>query len=716
MQVVILAGGEGSRLRPLTADTPKPLVRLLGVPVIERLTALLFKCGFREATVADWYLADKLEKSLGSLSNGVKLRYVREDVPLGTAGCVRRAWDVEDDVLVVSGDSVCEFDFSRIAGYFEKTNADVVIVTHRVADPREYGLVTAGSDGRITGFIEKPGYDSCLTDVANTGTYVISREIIKRIPQDERVDFASDVFPALIAEGKRLYSFTEGGIWHDIGDIPAFLRCQDELLELEKRDNLIIGGELVDNSAVIGGSVIERGVSIARDCRVQDSCVMAGASLAEGCTLSRCVVAENASIGRGCMIGAMCALGSGCVIGSAATVEPGVRIASGAVIPPGTRVRYDVTGEGCAALDFGDCGEAAGIGGDAVSMVNLGCAIASGLDISQITIGCQNGVGWAECIAIGLRECGASVYMLENASFAETVMAARSVGTRYCIYSDGQIRLIRSDRIELSRSEERKIEQAFNRGGFRKLGGEIPPAINAEAVSAVYRRKLAEAFPRSAPLNVSIKTDCKEISRQFASATNGCSFSGREDAEFIVFRDRKTVSCKIDGKRIAPQTLLILACKSKIALDGDRELYLDRNAPLACETAAAELGGRVIRVGPADDMELSQFCFDPLFLIAQVLRLCHETQKSLGELIAELPEIVYTDRVIDTDAPLPKLLAEDFGGLDRNGRIVLESEGAKAFIRPAKSGKSLMVYLESVSQEAANQLCGEILGRLGLGG
>ena len=143
MQVVILAGGEGSRLRPLTADTPKPLVRLLGVPVIERLTALLFKCGFREATVADWYLADKLEKSLGSLSNGVKLRYVREDVPLGTAGCVRRAWDGEDDVLVVSGDSVCGFDFSRIAGYFEKTKADVVIVTHRVADPREYGLVTA---------------------------------------------------------------------------------------------------------------------------------------------------------------------------------------------------------------------------------------------------------------------------------------------------------------------------------------------------------------------------------------------------------------------------------------------------------------------------------------------------------------------------------------------------------------------------------------------
>lgn len=294
MQIVILAGGEGSRLRPLTSRTPKPMVRMLGVPVIERLLSLLFKNGFKKATIADFYLADKLEHDLGSFSCGIELEYMREDLPLGTAGCVRRAWNGEDDVLVVSGDSVCDFDFKEICRFHKKKSADVTIVTHRVADPREYGLVTADEKGRVIGFLEKPGYDSCLTDVANTGTYIISAGILSLIPKEEKLDFAKDIFPDLLADERRIFSFPEDGIWHDIGDISSLLKCQRQLLQAEGKERLILKGAEADGSAAIGAeTVVEQGAYIGADCRLQGALIMSNSSVGEGCSFKNCVIGEN---------------------------------------------------------------------------------------------------------------------------------------------------------------------------------------------------------------------------------------------------------------------------------------------------------------------------------------------------------------------------------------------------------------------------------------
>ncbi len=713
MQIVILAGGEGTRLRPLTTDTPKPLVRMLGEPVIKRLLSLLFVSGFREATIADYYLADKLEQSLGAFSNGIKLSYVREDVPLGTAGCVRKAWNGKDDVLVVSGDSVCGFDFNRICRYHKKTSADVTIVTHKVADPREYGLVTADENGRVIGFLEKPGYDSCLTDVANTGTYVISADIIARIPKDEKTDFAMDVFPDLLKEDKRIFAFTESKIWQDIGDISSLLNCQRELLQQEKLEKLILEGASVSESATISAeSVIEGGAFVGAECRVQGSLILSGTSLGEESTAVSAVIGENVTTGRGCCFGELSAIGSDCVIGSAVTVDSGVRIENGVRIPSGAHIRSDVSRSGYKHLSFGDLGEASGIEINAVSALRLGMAISKALGPKEITLGSDGTQDNAvQALSLGLRCAGTAVYSLEKATFGETVFAARKLSTRYAVYVSGDVRLIRSDRIELARSEERRVEQAFNRGELD--GDKSAPLINAEAASLLYTNELKGKLISPVNAKVSLRTDNKPEAYIFTEVFGHSSGGNGESLEFTVASDRKSVFCSAEGRIIPYEKLILIACRHWFSKR--LNVRLPQRAPLSCDDYARLEGQTVTHVSASDDLELTPFSFDPLMLIADVMSYLSDRSISLNAAAAELPEIVYTRRTVEVGAELPKLLRRDFAEHRRGRDIVIDSNGAKAYVRPLRSGKSLAMYVESVSQEAANAVCNDVLNRLGLG-
>lgn len=710
MQVVILAGGEGTRLRPLTGDTPKPLVRVLGTPVIERLTALLFRCGFREATVADFYLADKLEKELGSVSNGINIRYVREEIPLGTAGCVRRAWN-GDDVLIVSGDSVCDFDFKDIADFHAKKSADVTIVTHRVADPREYGLVTADEQGRVVGFLEKPGYDSCLTDVANTGAYVISADIISRIPKDEKVDFAKDVFPELLKEDKRILSYPESGVWHDIGDIPSLLKCQAELLEKENEKRLIFKGSFVSESAVIGeGSVIESGAVIGSDCRVQSSCILSGASLGDGCLASNAVIGENVTVGRGCEFLPFCAVGKNCVIGSAVKIDSGVRIAAGTKIPSGAHIRSDITGGGFRALMFGDGGIAEGISKSSVDTMRLGMAASCALNIGEAVVGCdKKHRAAAESLILGLRSCGTAVFGLENSSLGETVFAARKLKSLYCLYVGEDIRLFRSDRLELSRSEERKIEQQFNRGELRESAH--APLINAEAASALYKRELSETLPAAFSCKASVKTDNQCESEIFEDVFLKHGENSGERLEFVISPDSTSVFCRLDDRTVPYEALILLGCRSMFSKR--LGVRLPMRSPLACDEYARQEGLSVTHVSASDDIELTPFSYDALFLIAEVISYISARGISLSAACSELPDIVYTKRTVSVGTGLPGILNECFKNSGRGNDIVYQSEGARAYAHPCKNGKSLSLYVESVSAEAAESLCEDIIKKLG---
>ena len=205
MKAIIMAGGEGSRLRPLTCDQPKPMMRLLDRPVMEYALKLLRKHGVTEAAATLGYLPDAIVDYFGDGANwGLSLRYYTERTPLGTAGGVRQAADFLDETFcVLSGDGVTDLDLSAALAFHREHGALATMVLTRVDDPLEYGVVVAAPDGRVRAFLEKPGPGEAVSDTVNTGVYILEPEIFAYIPEDRPCDFGGELFPKLVREGAR---------------------------------------------------------------------------------------------------------------------------------------------------------------------------------------------------------------------------------------------------------------------------------------------------------------------------------------------------------------------------------------------------------------------------------------------------------------------------------------------------------------------------------
>lgn len=701
MQTVILAGGEGTRLRPLTAETPKPLVKISGESAIERLLKGLRESGARSAAICSRYKAEKLKERLKSSKYGIRLGYFKEDYPLGTAGCVRSAWN-GDDVMVLSGDGVCGFDFKAIAEFHYRSGADVTIVAREVDDPREYGLMTVDREGFVTGFIEKPGYDECITNLANTGAYVISKEIIKRIPEGENTDFARDVFPAILSEGKKLAAYIDKTYWYDIGDIPSLIKCQRETLEREGKPAYIDKEASVMGGAVVsGGSSVERGAAIGGGSRVISSIICEGACIAPNADICEAVVCENVAAGEGLIMKRFSALGEGCVVGRDVTIEQGARVAPKTKIPDGAIIRTDVSGGKFASLSFGDRGELCGAE-DLREALSFAMAAGSALKLSAIAIG-GDGPG-AEALELGFREVGTAVYRLKNASFGETVFCSRRLECSHFIFVDGDIRLMSSASLELSRAEERKIEQAYRNRDFNtpERRAEL---LDGSAVSDVYLRAIKEVLPKEPKLNASVKTESLREAEIFSLLYAG---GEGEKAAFTIASDRRTVSALTEGSVIPYESLIILCCKSRF--EKKKSVVLPQRAPLSCDSLAAEYRCSAIRSGGV--RQLSDFCCDPIELIFEVIRYVTERGISLSAAIDELPKVVYTKRIIEAPGGLPKLMSEGFSGARAGADVSVENGGARGFVRPLKSGRAVSVYIESVSTEAASELSADVARKL----
>ncbi len=324
MKAILLAGGKGSRLRPLTDSLPKPLLPVGGIPCIRHILRLLRTHGITEAAVTTGYLAEVLETALGQEAEGVSLTYFREDIPLGTAGGIvqTRNFIGEEDFVVVSGDAMCELDLTVAFEERRKKNALALLVLTRVPDPGEFGVVLTDEEGRITGFSEKPSLSGTFSDTVNTGIYVFSPAIFSHIP-DGVSDFGRDVFPSLLRKGALLYGRVDHGYWCDIGDHRSYRLAN---LRLTGGKNVVGEGSRLPEKGV-SGSVIGRNCRIGQGVRVED------AILGDGVT-----VEAEAVIGVGSVIG------SGCRIGEGAVLSDGTVLESDTIVPAGAWLRTGGTG------------------------------------------------------------------------------------------------------------------------------------------------------------------------------------------------------------------------------------------------------------------------------------------------------------------------------------------------------------------------------------
>ena len=281
MKAVIMAGGEGTRLRPLTEKTPKPLIPVCGRPCMSYVLDMLADAGISEAMITLRYLAHEIVREFGPEYRGMKLRYSVEKEPLGTAGSVRACSDFlagESCFVVTSGDSVCSLDLTGALEFHNQNSADATLLLAEVPDVLEYGVVVTQDDGEIVKFIEKPAWGQAFSDTVNTGTYIFDISVLEKIPDGENRDFGRDVLPALEAQRARIYGYRAPGFWYDVGDPASLLDC---ILTLNR------------------GSFVSETSSIDLGVLVIDSVIMDGARVGRGAALERCIVAPGETVPAG---------------------------------------------------------------------------------------------------------------------------------------------------------------------------------------------------------------------------------------------------------------------------------------------------------------------------------------------------------------------------------------------------------------------------------
>ena len=295
LSAVIMAGGKGSRLYPLTERTPKPLLPINNIPNIIKILAEVNRIGIKKAVVTTGYLADEMEKKIGKRVYDLDILYASEYRPLGSAGGVKNASKlVGGDLIVISGDAVFEGDLRSMIKRHCESSADVTIACTEVEDTSRFGVLFTESDGRIVGFCEKPKEGECDSHLINIGIYIISREIIEALPENKELDFSLDVFPKII-KNKRLVAWKTSDYWCDMGTLSSYLECN---MRYSHGKNIIGKNCYISPDADVSGSIIFDGVTVEAGAVVRDSLICSGAHIGRGAGVS-----SGSVVGAGCTVG-----------------------------------------------------------------------------------------------------------------------------------------------------------------------------------------------------------------------------------------------------------------------------------------------------------------------------------------------------------------------------------------------------------------------------
>ena len=527
MKAVIMAGGEGARLRPLTCDRPKPMVPLLGRPMMEYILKLLQKHELQELAVTLQYLPNQIKEHFRSGEDwGVSLNYFLEKEPLGTAGSVKNAASLLDETFfVISGDCLTDIDLTEALRFHRSKKALVTIVLTPRENPLEYGVVMTDAAGKITRFLEKPSWGEVFSDTVNTGIYILEPEVLQYIPIGEKFDFSKDLFPMLLAEGKPLFGCVLPGYWCDIGNLEEYRHAQHDMLAgkvtvdmpaAEKEQGIWIspGVELDDDCRLLPPVFIGPGSRICAGATIGEyavigaqNCIGTGAEVKRGITWEGVNLASRAALKGGILgqkvlleVGATvyeeAVLGDQSTLGEDSVIKPGVKVWPNKRVEAGVVLRSNlVWGSRASRFLFGFDGVKGRLHNDlsAETAVSLGAAFGFMLGRGKrVVVGSEPGAATSllkDGLKVGLRSSGAEVYELGEATGTMLRLGATLFGAQGGVYLHTPVgeaerdslclRFLDGEGLNLSRNDERKMEQLFFRDDF----GRVPPGEMMEEVA-----------------------------------------------------------------------------------------------------------------------------------------------------------------------------------------------------------------------------------------
>lgn len=543
MKAVIMAGGQGSRLRPLTCDLPKPMVPVANRPMMEYIVELLALNGIEDIAVTTCYIPEIIEEHFrdGAPWN-VRLQYFVEDQPLGTAGSVKNARSFLDGTcLVISGDSLTDLDLEGAVAYHHEKGSLATLVLTRVSSPLEYGLVFINEAGQVERFLEKPGWGEVFSDTVNTGIYILEPEALSLIPTGRQFDFSKDLFPLMLQRGEPLYGYVASGYWSDIGNLEQYVQSHIDLLEGKVRTRLSgqdQGGIWTEEGAFIHQDAVIRPPAIlGRNSRVERGAVVgphtiigSNSVVGQQSSIKRSIVWNNVHIGNGAEVrGAVicnqavvkpkvrifegAVIGQSSILGMSSTIRPGVKIWPQKLVEKSTTVTEDVVWAGtCSSSLFGNTG-IVGLANVEISpefAARVGASLGAMLDLRQAVLVAAD--GWEpsrmvkRALTAGVLSSGVNVVDIGSTTLPVTRFTTVLTKTKAGVYVQQGRKM--SDQIEVeildekgfpfSRNQERALENYFYRGDFRRVpGGEVGRTQFAAGANQAYLKALCQQYGKA---------------------------------------------------------------------------------------------------------------------------------------------------------------------------------------------------------------------------
>ena len=716
MKAVIMAGGFGTRLRPMTEGIPKPCVPVVGVPCIVRIVRNLSALGIREFHVSLFYLPQQIRSVLSAEEfKNLSIYFHEETVPLGTSGSVKNCLkDCDDEFIVVSGDGVFDFDLSPAVKFHRAHGGPFTLISTRVSDPGEYGVLLSENTGRIVRFLEKPDWSHAYSDDVNTGIYICSPSVLNYIPEGKS-DFSKDVFPLMMKQGISLYHYGAKGYWCDVGTVSSYLDCNRNLLSSQGGlvQSPIPDGTVVELPCYIGKNVQLDRCHIGPYTVIGDNCILKESRL-EGCVLDTGVQCESGSVARNAVlcknsllrsnvrVGDGCVVGSDCEVGSGSTIPAGAKIYPSNCIPENTfvpgnihhKLRSLLPDEGKIFFPFGE-----DFGG--AMMYEIGRALAELFD-GDVVVGRaeQRDASATMTLCGGVLSCGKNVYDTGVNDLSQFRFTVRNYAFRCGAffqrnYSNLILRLYDGNGMPLSASLGRKLVQGLSResncgekdglyrifrGGaksyqsfLRSFG--IPNRLMLRVVASPV---LSPLLPRSSE---------PEVRERMRVGPEWIRIE-RPDGEPFDEDLIRLCSCLAFGRKESP-------------------IHFPFSFPNLTEEVAKNYGFRAIRTAIDDKSVRKLFPLtDPNVQALLILNLLQEEKCTFQQFVSKLPTFAVKQKDVTVHFPrsaVMRILVSSGGELSEGVRFFDRSGVVR--IVPKSNSNAFRIFSEASNAELAEELC-----------
>ena len=764
MKGIIMAGGEGTRLRPLTCECPKPMIRLMDRPMLAYAIELLKAHGIVDIAVTLGYRAEAIRDAFGDGGDsGVRLRYYTERAPLGTAGGVCQAADFLDDTFIVlSGDGVTDLDITAAAAFHRSRRALATLVLKRTDDPLDYGVVDLDDEGRVRSFQEKPDWSEVLSDTVNTGIYILEPEVLEHIPKGRSCDFGHELFPGLVREGLPVFGYVTGDYWCDVGDVRAYLQVHADAMEgrirlegLRRMGNRaeVRPGAVVDRAAVLEGpclieagarlragayvgpcSVIGLNCEVGEGASVKRGILWPGARLDPHAQVRGGVLAANARLGKGAQIYEECVLGANAIVEDKGVLLSGVKLWPGKRVSEGERLdanrvwggqRYD--GSLAGTLPATSPAEAA----------RAAQAVVAAMKPREMLLGHRNSpLAEALCYAAaaGCMAQGAAVVDAGPCTLPLLRHTQRFVRSDAAMFLDDDSAIpLNALGARLPHKEQRAVALLNARQDFPRPDSEAARSlVRASAAATAYVGDVAGIFTadprRAAPvalycgngltLNLAKQvldragvnyrvvireTDLLPISGEIGLILN-------ESGEICAFSDGS------GGLTEAQHQLLI----AWTALEyGEEVLLLPDNATQGIDKLADRYGAKIERVAGEPALWMNALAgrspfqfelhFDGLILALRALSLLTAECMSLSDWRRLMPEVFRRSRIVPIPARQNGRILHAFAQAAPDARLGggarIDRERGWAWVGADEGRSNLRIVAEGASAEIAAELC-----------